>query len=108
MASLSVRLCQAVLTASAADLYTNATSDTITLRQVIIANPTGAAVAARLSLVPSGETADDSQLIVPDTDVPANDSIVLDAFQALAPGDVLNGKSATASGLVITATGVKV
>lgn len=93
-----------VLGTSAADLYTATRS--VLVKQVIVANKSGAAATVRLSLLPSGVSADAVHQLLPDVSVAANDSLVLDAFQVLAPGDKLNGLAGTGSALVVTISGV--
>lgn len=89
---------------SAADLLT-VSGRAVLLKQIIVANTTGSAATARLSVTPSGGSQVDGALL-PDVTVPANDlEGVRDLWQVLNVGDKLNG-FASVDGLVITISGV--
>lgn len=94
-----------VLGTAASDLYA-ASGRSVLMKQVIVANKSAAAATVRLSLLPSGVSADAVHQLLPDVSVAANDSLVLDAFQVLAPGDKLSGLAGAASALVVTISGV--
>lgn len=89
---------------AAATLFT-ASGKTL-VRQIVLSNPTGADVAASISIVPSGGTAGVANRILGGVAVKANDSQVLDLWQVLEAGDRLSGSAGTGSAVVVTASGV--
>lgn len=98
------RLGQAVLTTSPVDLFT-ASAATV-LMQVNCANNTSSTATVRVALIPSGGTADGSNLLLPDVTVPAHDVVVVDYWQVMAAGDKLNCLSTPGAAVILTASGL--
>lgn len=105
MAWTPLRLVQFVPTATVATYY-NAAELTI-IKNIVIANTAGFVVAFTLSLVPSGQVADNSNRIVPGSGIPALGTVALDLTQVMHVGDFLAAFASTAGVLAVTVSGME-
>lgn len=91
-----------------ATLYTVPTGVSVVVTAIRICNTTGTAATARLFLVPSGGTADQSTAIYYDYSVPANSTIADDGKHVLEAGGTIQVRVGTGSAITFTASGVEV
>lgn len=90
-------------------IYTCPTSATTTalIKQIIVTNTGGAATTFSISIVPYTNTAGTANRIFNNTNIGANDSVVLDVSQVLTSGDFISVKSAAGATINITVSGVE-
>lgn len=105
MAWSPLRLAQFVPTATVATYYT---ADELTVvKNIVVANTSGAAVPFTLSLVPSGQAAGNSNRIVPGSGIPALGTVAFDLTQVMHPGDFIAAFAGTAGVLAVTISGME-
>jgi len=92
------------LTPFSAELVPSSTK--VIIKQVVIANTKNTASKIALSLVASGGNAGNENRILPDMDIEANTSVVVDLSQVMEAGDFLSAKQGTAGAVTITISGV--
>lgn len=100
------KLGQAAITTGVTTLYTVPASTRTLLKEFRIANTTGAAINARVFLVPSAGAAGTSNAFLYDVAVPANNAFQYNGIQVMNPGETIQIQAASA-GLTITASGAE-
>lgn len=93
-----------LLTNSSATLYTVPGSTQAIVRSIIIANTSGSAATARVSI---GVDAAGTR-IIPDISIPANSMFEWSGFLVMAAAETLRGESGTTNVLAISVNGVLV
>jgi len=89
-------------------VYTVPASTTAIFTSIRVANTTGAEVTARIFIVPSGGTADQTTAIVYDFPVPANDyQEFIGKPIHLETGGTVQVRNGTANGLTFTISGLE-
>lgn len=105
MAWSPLRLVQFVPTGSVVTYYT---ADALTIvKNIVVANTSGASVPFTLSLVPSGQVAGNSNRIVPGSGIPALGTVTFDLTQVLHPGDFIAAFAGTPGVLAVTISGME-
>lgn len=79
---------------------------TALVRRLIVCNPTAAAVAYTLYLVPSGGTAGVANALMSAVSIAAGQTQIFDLEQELNPGDFLADLASVAAALTVTISGV--
>lgn len=97
-----------VLTTSYVSQYTVPSATTTIVKQLIIANPTGTAATASVSIVPSAGSASTSNNVIGGLTVSANSTLVFDLSQVLATGDSIWALASAGTTLNIVISGVEV
>jgi hypothetical protein len=87
-------------------LYTIPSGQSAIIKQILLTNVTATAATISLSLVPNGQTAVDSNRILKDYNVAANDVVTIDLTQVLNSDDFISAIQATASAITVTISGV--
>lgn len=100
------KLGQAAITTGVTTLYTVPASTRTLLKEFSISNTTGAAINARVFLVPSAGSAGTGNAFLYDVPVPANNALQYNGVQVLNPGDTIQIQAASA-GLTISASGAE-
>jgi len=97
----------AQMTASTATYYTVGANTNTVIDSAIASNGTGTNRTITVYLVPSGGTADATNIVIPSTVVPANSDITLNRLilQALSVGATLQAKSDAASAVNLRVSG---
>lgn len=93
---------------SAAAIITGAASSRTSIRRLVFLNTSAGAVAYSLHLVPSGDTADDGNMIVKARSLAASESDVCAEAegQVLHPGDTLQAFAGSATAISVTGSGL--
>lgn len=98
---ISKRVSPAQLTGSATTLYTVPASTTTYVRSIILSNDTTSAVTATIHLVPTGGSADATNILINAKAVPTDGSPLIFNFGedcvVLEAGDTIRGLASTAS-----------
>jgi hypothetical protein len=100
------KLGQAAITTAVATLYTVPTSTRALLKELSIANTTGAPINVRVFLVPSAGSAGTGNAFLYDVSVPGNNSLQYNGVQVMNAGDTIQVQAASA-GLTISASGAE-
>lgn len=100
------KLGQSAITTGVTTLYTVPASTRTLLKELSIANTTGAAINVRVFLVPSAGSAGTSTAFLYDVAVPANNTLQYDGVQVMNAGETIQVQAASA-GLTITASGAQ-
>jgi hypothetical protein len=96
-------------TAPAASSNVTSPSATAYIKEIILANTTGAAATVTLYLVPSGGTAGVANMIVPALSINANDAKVLAGLNTFIPaGATIQGVQGTSGAITVTISGMEV
>jgi hypothetical protein len=101
-----VKLGQAAITTGVTTLYTAPASTRTFVKDLDIANTTGASINVRVFLVPSAGTAATTNALFYDAAVPANTTLQWLGTQILNAGDTIQIQ-ASGAGLTITASGAE-
>lgn len=107
MAVVPKRLAQFVATTAEVTYYTVAANKLATIKQILIANTSAAAVTLSLSVVPSGNAAGNANRIVPGTSVPVNSMVALDVMVVLGVGDFISAIASANTALTVTISGLE-
>lgn len=100
------KLGQAAITVGVTTLYTVPASTRTLLKEFSIANTTGAAINARVFLVPAAGVAGTGNAFLYDVPVPANNALQYNGVQVMNAGETIQIQAASA-GLTITASGAE-
>lgn len=101
------RLAQFVPGTTVATYYTVPNGRYTVVKNIVIANTSGAAIPFTLSLVPVGSVADNSNRIVPGTSIPALGTVALDLTQVMHGNDFIAAFAGTAGVLAVTISGME-
>lgn len=105
------RLGQAVLTNTAAALYTAPASTSTIVKTIAVANTTTSSATATVYLIPTPGTAgsaSDSNTVIPGVSIPANTTKVFTINQVMNASDVLAAKASVGTTLTVTVSGVEI
>lgn len=100
------KLGQAAIGLGVTTLYTVPASTRTLLKEFSIANTTGAAINARVFLVPAAGAAGTGNAFLYDVAVPANNALQYNGVQVMNAGETIQVQ-ASAVGLTITASGAE-
>ncbi len=100
------KLGQAAITVGVTTLYTVPAATRTLLKEFSIANTTGAAINARVFLVPAAGVAGTANAFLYDVAVPANNALQYNGVQVMNAGETIQIQAA-AVGLTITASGAE-
>lgn len=100
------KLGQAAIGLGVTTLYTVPASTRTLLKEFSIANTTGAAINARVFLVPAAGVAGTGNAFLYDVAVPANNTLQYNGVQVMNAGETIQVQ-ASAVGLTITASGAE-
>jgi len=95
-------------TTSNATLYTVPASTTTIAKSIRICNTTNTSVVARVFLVPSGGTADETTAIYWEFDIPPYSTLSDDGSHVLEAAGTIQVRTATASALNFTISGLEI
>jgi len=100
------KLGQAAITTGVTTLYTVPASTRTLLKELAIANTTGADINVRVFLVPSAGTAGTTNAFIYDVPVPTGNVLQYNGVQVMNAGETIQVQAA-ATGLTITASGAE-
>jgi len=89
-------------------VYTTPTSTTTIIKSIRICNTTDTSVTARIFLVPSGGTADETTAIYWEFDIPPYSTLSDDGSHVLEAAGTFQVRTATASALNFTISGLEI
>lgn len=90
---------------SASTIYTAGTGVTATVKEILVANVSGAAQSISLHFVPSGGIASSSNLMVPALSVSSTSLITIDLNQVLNAGDTIQAFASATTSINVMVSG---